>query len=276
MSETKSYVPSPGSVRPSQLITTFGPGSLIQTEHDSVIVLGIDYWFNKKNEDLKFDRLSHPFLEAKLGVDHFKTPTTLGKGYSIPCKSFPSWGVCLSCYRMQKHSYVPKEKTFRCDHCKRKPNLSPSRFITICENGHLDEFPWVEWAHSTDDGAGVVCENPKLKFWADGKKQSLSDYIVKCDTCGKRRNCGAAVSEKGLEKIIPSCNGSSPWLGTSKKCVDKNGNSVPVRGIQVRATNIHFPVITSSIFIPEWIHPIQDVITAKKETILDLRSANPP
>lgn len=278
MSEPETFIPSPGSVRPSQLITTFGPGSIIQVENDSVIVLGIDYWFNKENEEKNFQRLSHPFLESKLGVDHFKTPRSVGRNNVIPCRSFPTWGVCRFCKRMQKHSKIPREKLFRCDFCKNKPVLLPARFITICDNGHLDEFPWIEWAHSKPEtGIGEICDNPKLKFLAGGDGQSLADYRVKCDTCKSQRNCGDAVSQNGLEKIIPACNGSSPWLGISKPCRDKeSGLTAHVRGIQVRAASIHYPVITSAIYIPEWLHPIQDVIAEEKKTILSLKSATPP
>jgi hypothetical protein len=275
MSEEKKWIASPGTVRPSQLITTFGPGSIIQVENDSVIVLGIDYWFNKENENEKFKELNHPYLEAKLGVDHFKTPRPLGKKNVIPCRSFPTWGVCRFCKRMQKHARIPQKNAFHCDFCSTKPVLTPARFITICENGHLDEFPWIEWAHSTsEEGVGEICERPSLKFWARGDGQSLSDYSVYCENCKKSRTCGDAVSEHGLENIVFSCNGSSPWLGTSKKCVDKKTkSSILVRGIQVRASSIHYPVITSAIFIPEWLHPIHETISENKPTILALKSA---
>ena len=36
----EKYIPSPGKIRPNQIITTFGPGSIVQTEHDSVLVMG--------------------------------------------------------------------------------------------------------------------------------------------------------------------------------------------------------------------------------------------
>ena len=45
MSEKKK-VPgeSPGSIRPSQLITTYGPGSIMQVYDDSVMMLGLSFW----------------------------------------------------------------------------------------------------------------------------------------------------------------------------------------------------------------------------------------
>ena len=46
--EKSAIAPSPGKLRPNQMITTFGPGSLMQTENDSVLIMGIDFWAHKK------------------------------------------------------------------------------------------------------------------------------------------------------------------------------------------------------------------------------------
>jgi len=39
--ETYKYPKSPGSLRPSQIVTTFGPGSIVQMSDDSVLVMGL-------------------------------------------------------------------------------------------------------------------------------------------------------------------------------------------------------------------------------------------
>ena len=90
MSEEKK-VPreSPGSIRPSQLITTYGPGSIMQVEDDSVMILGLSFW-NKDEEELMYQRIHHPELERILKVDHFRMPKEEEKMQkSIPCQSFP-------------------------------------------------------------------------------------------------------------------------------------------------------------------------------------------
>ena len=33
-----------GEIRPNQLITTYGPGSIMDAVHDSLTVLDIEYW----------------------------------------------------------------------------------------------------------------------------------------------------------------------------------------------------------------------------------------
>ena len=57
-----SYKPSPGKLRSSQLVTTFGPGSLVQTEHDSVLIMGTNFWWHKK----KFTVKNHMYLHVLL------------------------------------------------------------------------------------------------------------------------------------------------------------------------------------------------------------------
>lgn len=39
-----------GEVRPNQLITTFGPGSVIDALNDSITIVDLDYW-NADNID---------------------------------------------------------------------------------------------------------------------------------------------------------------------------------------------------------------------------------
>ena len=41
-----------GEIRPNQLITTYGPGSIMDAVHDSLTVLDIEYW-NANNIAIK-------------------------------------------------------------------------------------------------------------------------------------------------------------------------------------------------------------------------------
>ena len=278
MSEKKK-VPgeSPGSIRPSQLITTYGPGSIMQVEDDSVMILGLSFW-NKDEEETMYERIHHPELERILKVDHFRMPKEEEKMQkSIPCQSFPLWGVCSKCDRLESHKIAPKRgsKVFHCS--ASKGETYPARFIVICDNGHIDDFPWVEWAHSDESGPKEICvRNPKLQFYTKGNKQALSDYVVKCLDCEKSRNCGQAASPGSLNKIIPSCSGNAPWLGTkSEKCQSKDKKRVKIYGLQVRATNVYFPLNVNALFIPKWLHPVQNKIKENKKALQVLIGMRP-
>ena len=76
-----------GEIRPNQLITTFGPGSIVDAVKDSVTVLDLNYW-KEKGKKIIDGRLA-----AYLGVDCFYMPRTSYSG-DIPVVSFPYMHVC--------------------------------------------------------------------------------------------------------------------------------------------------------------------------------------
>ena len=151
MKELKSY-------RMSQGLTTFGIGSLIGIGDESFINTGVT-----NPEEQNF--ISFPRLARRLKVLNLRYPKVryiwsdngrVNVGNKFSFMRFPSWMFCPSC-RMMKHitPTISRElngKLPYCDNkkCKRagKTKLQPSRFVIACEHGHIDEFPWWQWAHS--------------------------------------------------------------------------------------------------------------------------------
>ena len=106
-----------GSIRPSQLITNFGPGSVVNLEHDTVMILGLQFWPRDSNEKKFFKKVIHPYLSRQLEQSYFKMPISDDKS-AIPCISFPQWGVCQKCHRLQKHPKTTNSsKGFFCQFC---------------------------------------------------------------------------------------------------------------------------------------------------------------
>lgn len=262
---------SAGAVRPSQLITMFGPGSLVQTRNDSVVVMGPESWAKPTGH---YKVIHHAYLEALLGKTHFRMPSAGGgREQVVACRSFPTWGVCSNpkCKAMQRHRDAPPRgrSEFKCDLCK-KP-LYPARFIVMCERGHLDDFPWREWAHSRSK---KQCDDPHpvLRMRARGKSTALSDYYVKCDTCGASCPCGMAVSRGGLDGIVDRCCGMSPWLGgrEGERAGARGGDDAcpaKPRGIQTLSTSLYYPSTVSALYIPRMLHEIQQFIAEHKDKI---------
>lgn len=129
-----------GELRPNQIITTFGPGSVVDAVKDSVTILDISYW-KQKGQKIIDGRLA-----SYLGVDCFYMPRTSFSG-DIPVVTFPYWHVCsnLKCGRLfdaRKNFDLDKYLKYgvTCPECHRP--AYPSRFITICEDGHMSDFPW--------------------------------------------------------------------------------------------------------------------------------------
>ena len=271
MSEAYNHPNSPGSIRPSQLITSFGPGSIVQTEHDSVLIMGLQAW-GKDLESVKHKKLYHPILQGITKKKEFRMPISIGKSQVVPCVSFPRWGVCsnIYCKRLQQHDPMPKagENHFSCQDCSNP--LIHARFITMCDNGHIDEFPWERWAHKDTEFKNTpsgTCDKPVLRFITLGKNPGLSNYAVLCKNCNSRSNAGPALSPRGLLEMDPTikCSGYCPWLGDVYVDCDENP-----RGVQTRATNVYFPSVIIAIFVKKWVNPAQLVIKDNIGTIRDL------
>ena len=258
-----------GSIRPSQLIMGFGPGSIVNMEHDTVMVLGLQFWPVDGEEGALFKNISHPYLSRQLEKSHFKMPVSDDLS-AIPCISFPGWGVCQKCHMLQRHPYTTNSKKgFLCEMCDSTLPLFHASFVQICDNGHIHEFPWDRWAHSKS-GFGEKGENgkkcsregsakPKLKYTTNRQGTGLANYIVRCMHCGASRSMAGATSAKTFRQLgFRQCYGNQPWMGKddSMKCFEE------VYGLQVNSASLYYPNTVTSLLIPDWIHEVDDAIDA--------------
>lgn len=235
-----------GEIRPNQLITTFGPGSIVDAVKDSVTVLDLNYW-KEKGKKIIDGRLA-----SYLGVDCFYMPRTSYSG-DIPVVSFPYMHVCsnVKCGRifdLRENFDLDQYLKFgvTCPECHRQ--AYPSRFITICENGHMDDFPWSWWVH----GGNTTCKGT-MRMYSTGNTSTLADMWVEC-SCGARRSMSGATQHENFEGM--KCSGHHPFRPNHKneKC-DKE--MIPS---QRGASNVYFPVMRSAISIPPWINPLYNLI----------------
>ena len=238
-----------GELRPNQIITTFGPGSIVDAVKDSVTVLDINYW-KEKGQKIIDGRLA-----SYLGVDCFYMPRTSYEG-DIPVVSFPRIHVCsnVKCGRLfdiTDDFVLDKYLKFgaTCPECHKQEY--PSRFITICENGHMDDFPWSWWVHKGDPEKS---KHTKLRMYSTGNTSTLADMWVECLECGVKRSMSGATQKENFEGR--SCRGYHPFRPNHKceKC-DK-----PVLPSQRGASNVYFSVSRSAISIPPWINPLYNLI----------------
>lgn len=233
-----------GELRPNQIISTFGPGSIVDAVKDSVTVLDINYW---KEKGMK---ISDSRLASYLNVDSFYMPKTQGFN-DIPVVSFPYMHVCSKCGRIfdirdnfDESKYLTYGVT--CPSCNRQ--AYPSRFISICKDGHMDDFPWKWWVHY-----GNTSCNGELKTYSFGSSSSLADMWVEC-SCGAKRSMQGAMEKKNF--IGCKCTGHHPFklITRNQKC--ENDISPSQRG----ASNVYFAVNRSAISIPPWINPLYNLI----------------
>lgn len=235
-----------GELRPNQIITTFGPGSIVDAVKDSVTVLDIPYWKDKGM------RIIDGRLASYLNVDAFYMPRT-SFAHDIPVQSFPRWHVCsnLKCgWLFDASESFNLEKYLKygmtCPNCGRK--AYPARFITICENGHMSDFPWRWWVHHGD----TDCKG-RLRMYSTGNTSTLSDIWVKC-SCGASRSMSGATQAQNFEGL--SCCGTHPFRPNSRP----EHCEKPVIPSQRGASNVYFAVTRSAISIPPWINPLYNLI----------------
>ena len=264
---------SPGKIRPAQLITTFGPGALHQTEYDSVMIMGSNFW---KNTDL-YIRKNHVYLEKITRRSHFKMPyykadaTSINKR-NIACISYPQWGYCTQCNELQRHRSSPgSADRFKCR--RHDKALLPARLVCVCKRGHVGEFPWVEWAHSNPFDPKPICDNPRLTWHSGDRSSSISDSSVRCSSCNAWHNLHRAFDKDGIKLIDKDkneytyqCKGESPWLNKQEQCRKiKDGadssteTEIPV-GMLARSSSLYYPKIIRGIIIPHLAHPIAQLL----------------
>src|SRR5689334_13666614 len=86
-----------GELRPSQIVTTFGPGAVIDQPTASLILAGTDYWTVSPDQ-----RIDEPRLTALLRVRALYRPRIGSDGgmRGVPAFVFPRFLVCPRCQRL--------------------------------------------------------------------------------------------------------------------------------------------------------------------------------
>lgn len=237
-----------GQVRRSQVITTHGPGALIDLPKHSAIVGGLETW--PKTKDL--DPIDEPRLQRKLQIMTgvmaprlFAPPPDAGMPWETPAGigvwRFPEWFV------VQEAGGEERERSRRLVHRKaldergrfEKRPVVATRFVRACPRGHVDDLDWRRFVH----GAESVC---RRQLWLDerGTTGDLAELFVRCE-CGKSRGLYEA---KVLELIpIGTCSGARPWLGRNANEDCKQPSRLLIR----TASNAYFPQVLSVLSLPD-------------------------
>lgn len=252
--------------RKGQLIHTFGPGAMqVNKDGISIIACGLDYWYTKSGtiESLNKSLIKRYIfkdsrLAKRLNVDHFRIPPNaiiIDEGHKldapIPGIRFPYWHICSNtrCQRLIKASAIDEEEV-KCETCNAP--AYQSRFVSCCNIGHLQDFPWLEWLnHHNQSNCTESC---KLALVGTGSA-AVADVKVKCNTHKSKpvplsgifkTDYDNGVMTSSLQEKGIACSGHSPWLGhNSFEACD-----AALTGALRQATNIYFSKTGTSILIP--------------------------
>lgn len=266
---------SRGPIRRSQMISPFGVGSsVVLPDGTSVISCGLDHWFEREDGDLderpvdiEEFKVREWRLERLLDVSHFRLPPDYRRSFrgrqlpnsylTVPFLRFPRWHQCSrrSCGRLEG-STLFRRGALTCGACKeqgRSENMAQVRFVAVCEDGHIQDFPWLEWVHRQHH---PKCRGP-LKLISSGSI-SIAGHKIRCEGCDvpDRSMSGSAYATRGgqttnltkrLSKEGPfTCRGLSPWLGDEDGSECKRPLHVALRA----ASNVYFSHVKSAIYLP--------------------------
>ncbi|GCE45278.1 uncharacterized protein DUF1998 [Thermosporothrix hazakensis] len=264
-----------GDVRPSQLIYTYGVGSIIDLPHISTMILGLDHWDTHDVQELHEERLLAS-VQKVLGrqVKQLLTPPLSGdtsrpRGdiqHGVPVVPFPRYMRCTLCNRLapveqfdwEPDRRRPERSRYVHKNCSKKregpgPMVIPARFMIACEAGHLDDFPWYDFLH------GERACNAELYLEERGATGETTDIWVKCMTCQANRQLLEAFTSKEDEKkraYTPVCRGRRPHLWD----YEKKGCRLEAKPILLSASNSWFPLVLSALSLPKPVLGLDELI----------------
>lgn len=242
--------------RMSQIVSTFGPGAMIDLPTRSVVIGGLDRWDMQSTDSWKLlseprlvDRLSRLLFEGR--PLELRTPPSDPGGFGraprgVAVTVFPEWFVCRHIEpggaggtrrrRLVKWTHLdPSGGRTRFDHpdTGKKEEVTPLRFVGGCEAGHLQDVDWRWVLHR-----GEPCQKP---MWLEERRAALDprDTSIVC-ACNKSLSLGEAYTPG----ILGRCEGHRPWIGDSEKC------NHFLRLLTRTATNTYFPQTATVISLP--------------------------
>ncbi len=257
-----------GEIRQSQIVSTFGVGSIVDFVNHTVIISGTDNWDSDSDKEKRM--LFNNNLQDITGKKYFLEPKTADNKYlphypyqkkspDVEAYIFPRKLYCPVCKHILDVNELGNKKNLRCivirNGKKCNSRLVPSRFVLVCPNGHIEDFPYEWWVHGKE-----MCENPRMKMYNIDNRSDIDSLVIECETCHKKEKLMYAFSN-----LKYPCNGKHPHLG-------KNYNSACDELMRVRlrsSSNVYFPAILSALTIPPWSRKAVQLIETSYETLID-------
>jgi hypothetical protein len=241
-----------GQIRQSQVVTTFGPGALVDLPNYAVIIGGLEFW-TPLGPPIQEPRLLGK-LEAILGIPglSLRAPPPDPQDRDAPSAGitawqFPEWFLVQQietdgdsqarARRLVHRTALTKGKWI--DDDRRKRTVVPVRFVQACRHGHVDDIDWIAFVHAgTRD-----CPIRTLSMVDRGSSGDLAEVVVRCECNAERSMIDAAWLKAAA---LGKCKGARPWLGAfAREACDE-----PSRLLVRHASNAYFPQVLSVISIP--------------------------
>lgn len=266
-----------GELRPSQLLTTFGIGAVVDLPNISVMVMGLEDWETTHSVEIGEERLRQA-VQLFLGpqVKQLLAPPLVVETGSwsenafgeaarigVPVAPFPRWLVCPACrllapldsdlFTFKANAFHPEKAQYvhhNCAKASKPPPAIPARFLVACQRGHLDEFPWVYFVHQ----GPTECQ-ARLRLREVGVSGEAADVQVYCEVCERWRPMSAAFGDEA-KVSMPCCRGRRPHL----RDYEAEGCTEQMKTILLGASNSWFPVLLSALSIPTAVDRLSQLV----------------
>ncbi|MEH2392473.1 MAG: DUF1998 domain-containing protein [Nostoc sp.] len=286
MSKSNKKRPPSGEIRQSQILSTFGPGAMVDLPDHSILIGGLNHWHgNKKRiyEDRLADRVAD-ILEVKdiaLYAPPVDEQDPKASRTGITAFAFPIWFVAqveetwpktnekaLNAKVYRTRPLLPWDSLVQGKYLnadRKKVSVVPVRFVQACVNGHISDINWYRFVHEKSQ---TSCRG---LLWLDegGSGNDFADIFVRCEACKARRQLSDATVPNG--KVLRECDGHRPWLGPKAQelCISEVTGKPEYNRLLVRsASNAYFSQVISVISLPDSDAAVRNVVNLVYEDFL--------
>jgi hypothetical protein len=194
-------------LRASTIAGVAGVGAVVDVGQESFLIPGIDGWKQRQLRVIELKRLSTR-LRKILKAPVEEKPTVLVRRFPLAmfcekCRTMLLWKTAME--QTDSEPVCPK------DGCAGK--LVPMRFVSACENGHLDDVDWRYWAHSGKNGSRDCRSLDQLAFVVDTSVATggLASVRIQCK-CGSSRSLEDLSNKSIIKETFKTCRGKHPWI----------------------------------------------------------------
>lgn len=278
-----------GTIRHSQVVTSYGPGALVDFVDDAAIIAGLSWW--ARGAEIVEDRLVAMLSrqEGYEGVKLYAPPHGDAKALDDPTRKwikafrFPEWFVCQNefCWddsdQPPRHDGARPRRLLRVNQldgqghkCKggkgKASKVQPIRFTRACRFGHIDDIEWFALVHRKHPD----CKRPIMWLDEAGANGDLQDVRITCSGCGDNLRMSAAAQRfTDGGPTLGSCDGKRPWLGDDRA----QGCGEPMRFLLRSATHAYFSVSASVIHVPDAGAELREQVSKVIDLIKNAKSA---
>lgn len=259
-------------LRQSQLITTYGPGAMVDLPDHSVIVSDLRGWTLHCAEKIDEPRLVYKLrrLQRNPSIKLYTPPRhdeNTSRRSEVGALIFPTWFIVKKADPSPRSSQWRRRRMVRWMHLEvdkgkfrnqdgRNESVVPVRFVCGCRRGHIDDLDWRRFVHRK---SGKPCSQP---MWLEerGTGADIRDTYGVCE-CGEERSLYEAASYN--TDALGRCEGKRPWIGSHAR----EACHEPYRLLVRTASNAYFPQTICVISLPESDEGLADLVTRYYEQI---------